>query len=319
MALIKIIPSPLSKKFNNIDGPVMEYGEEENEAGQRNVRSLGEYKRERFPNSTQGERPISFSASKKRYNLKNYTSNSEELNELVKKCNLTNDMKSHYDYNKPIISCDIFNMRDPFFNHKNLKLVLDEGYGALNTDNPLEFILYEGVLANNKYQIGGETNNAALNGRAKYIIVDSSIDKDAKKLARDTRKNAEKLVDNMSDDKKRSVAFAMGLIVDGDTDISIITDLLEEAALDDKKTTGMTMSRQKYLTKLAEAPADELEARKYINKAFKGFIKRDRESNSYILFGVQIGKDKQSVINYLINPVNSETLYRLQKAIDLND
>jgi hypothetical protein len=210
-------------------------------------------------------------------------------------------------------------MRDPFFNHKNLKLVLDEGYGALNTDNPLEFILYEGVLANNKYQIGGETNNAALNGRAKYIIVDSSIDKDAKKLARDTRKNAEKLVDNMSDDKKRSVAFAMGLIVDGDTDISIITDLLEEAALDDKKTTGMTMSRQKYLTKLAEAPADELEARKYINKAFKGFIKRDRESNSYILFGVQIGKDKQSVINYLINPVNSETLYRLQKAIDLND
>ncbi len=319
MALIKIIPSPLSKKFSNVDGPVMEYGEEENGAGQRNVRSLGEYKRERFPNSTQGERPISFSASKKRYNLKNFENNSEELNALVKRCNLINDMRSHYDYNKPITTCDIFNMKDPFFNHKALKLVLDEGYGALNTDNPLEYILYEGVQANNKYQIGGEVSNAALNGRAKYIIVDSSIDKDAKRSARDDRKKAERLVEAMGDDKKRAVALAMGLIVDGDTDISIITDLLEEAALNDKKSQGASMSTQKYLTKLAEAPSDELEARNYINKAFKGFIKRDRESNSYILFGVQIGKDKQTVINYLLNPINSETLYRLQKAIDLND
>ena len=317
MALIKIIPSPLSKKFNNIDGAIMEYSEDQNEMGQKSVRSLGEYKRERLPNSTQGERPISFSISKKAYKLKNYQNNSEELNQLVKRCNLTNDIRSHYDYNKSITTCDIFNLKDPFFNHKSLRLLLDEGYGVLNTDNPIELLLYDGVLANNKYQIGGETSNAALNGRAKYIVVDSSIDKDAKKNARDTRKNAEKLVDNMSDDKKRSVALAMGLIVDGDSDISLITDLLEEAALDDKKTATMSMSRQKYLIKLAEAPADELEARKYINKAFKGYIKRDRESNSYVLFGIQIGKDKQAVINYLVNPVNSETLYRLQKAIDL--
>jgi len=319
MALIKIIPSPLSKKFTNVDGAMMEYSEEQNDLGQKSVRSMGEWKRERLPNSTQGERPISFSISKKAYKLKNYTSNSEELNALVKRCNLINDMRYHYDYNKPITSCDIFNIKDPFFNHKSLRLLLDEGYGVLNTENPIEFLLYEGVLANNKYQIGGEVSNAALNGRAKYIVVDSSIDKEAKKAARDARKTAEALIDNMSDDKKRSVALAMGLIVDGDSDISLITDLLEEAALDDKRTGNAAMSRQKYLIKLAEAPADELEARKYINKAFKGYIKRDRESNSYILFGVQIGKDKQSVINYLINPVNSETLYRLQKAIDLNE
>lgn len=319
MALIKIIPSPLSKKFTNIEGAMLEYKEDENELGQKSIRSIGEYKRERLPNSTQGERPISYSISKKAYKLKNYTTNSEELNALVKKCNLINDMKHHYDYNKPIVSCDIFNIKDPFFNHKSLRLLLDEGYGVLNTENPLEFLLYEGVLANNKYQVGGEISNAALNGRAKYIIVDSSIDKEAKKLARDTRKNAEKLIDNMSDDKKRSIALAMGLIVDGDTDISLITDLLEEAALDNKKLAGAAMSRQAYLIKLAEAPSTELEARKYINKGFKGYIKKDRESNSYVLFGIQIGKDKQSVINYLINPVNSETLYRLQKAIDLNE
>lgn len=320
MALIKIIPSPLSKKFNNIEGSVLEYDETENASGQRSVRSLGEYKKERFPNSTQGERPISFSVSKKRYNLKNFQTNSEELNQLVKRCNLTNDMKSHYDYNKPIISCDVYNVKDPFFNHSKLKFLLDEGYGALNTDNPLEYLLYEGIQVNNKYQVGGETNNVALNGRAKYIIVDSSIDKEIKKQARDNRKTAEKLLDNMSDDKKRAVALAMGIIVDGDTNIEMITDLLEEVALDDRKSTIAGMSRQNYLIKLAEAAPDELEARNYINMAYKkGLIKKDKESNTNTLFGVQIGRDKNAVTNYLLNPINSDTLHRLQKAIDLND
>lgn len=111
----------------------------------------------------------------------------------------------------------------------------------------------------------------------------------------------------------------MGLIVSEDTDIDQIADLLEEAALDDRKSVSNSMSKQKYLIKLAESSADELEARNYVNKGFKeGFIKRDRESNSYILFGIQIGKEKQTVINYLLNPVNSEVLYKLQKAIDLN-
>lgn len=320
MALIKIIPSPLSKRFDNVEGSVLEYEERTLENGTKEVRSTGEYKRARFPLSTQGERPVSYSTSKKRYILEGYDKNSEELNELVKKCNLINEMKNHYDYNKLITSCDIYNSKDPFFNHKALKVNLDEGYGVLNTEYPLDYILYKGVLVNNRFQIGGETSNPALNGRAKYIVVDSSIDKNAKKSARDERKNAEKLVEAMSDDKKRSIALAMGLIIQEDTDIDIITDLLEEAALDDKKSMSLSMSRQRLLIKLAEATNDELTARNTINTGIKqGFIKKDRETSSYVLFGVQIGKDKQAVINYLINPINSDTLHRLQKAIDLQD
>lgn len=320
MALIKIIPSPLSRRFDDINGQITEYIEETLDNGTKNVRSLGEYKRARFPLSTQGERPVAYSTSKKRYILKDYPNNSEELNELVKKCNLINDIKNHYDYNKPITSCDIFNSKDPFFNHKSLKINLDEGVGTLNTDYPLDYILYQGVLQNSRFQLGGEVSNPALNGRAKYIIVDNAIDKNAKKVAREARKNAEKLVENMSDDKKRSVALAMGLIVQQDTDIDIITDLLEEAAVDTKKSVSLSMSKQQMLIKLAEASNDELEARNYISLGFKkGLIKKDRETSSYVLFGVQIGKDKQAVINYLISPTNSDTLHRLQKAIDLDD
>lgn len=319
MALVRIIPSPLSRKFNGIDGAMTQYDEVETQDGNKQIRSLGEYKRERFPNSTQGERPILFSTKNRKYMLKNYTGNSDELNALVKRCNLHNDMKNHKGYDSIIESCDIYNLKDPFFNNKQLKVVLDEGYGVLNTEHPLDFILYEGILVNSRFQIGGENSNPMLSGRAKYIIVDSSIDKEAKKQDREDRKLAEKLIESMSDDKKRSVALAMGLIVKEDTDIGQITDLLEEAAIDTKKSVTSNISRQKYLIKLAQATNDELEARSYINKAFKeGIIKRDRESNSYLLFGVQIGKDKQAVINYLVNPINSETLYRLQKAIDVN-
>jgi len=321
MALIKIIPSPLSRKFNSIiDNNVTEYIEEENNLGQKTVRSLGQYKRERFPNSHQGERPISYSNSKGRYNLKNYEANSDELNELVKKCHLINDMPKHYDFNRPITTCDIRNINDPFFNHKSLKISLSEGYGSLDTENPLEYLLYMGMLANHRYQIGGENSNPALNARAKYIIVDSSIDRDTRKAVRDERKNAEALLDAMGNDRKKSIALAMGLIVDEDTDSSLINDLLEEAVLDNKTMPGAGMSKQKYFIKLASLDSTELKDREYVNKAFKkGLIRRDRESNTYVLFGAQIGKDKQGVINYLINPTNSETLYKLQKAIDLND
>lgn len=310
MTLIKIIPSPLSKKFNNIDGPIMQYGEVETPEGQRSERSLGEYKRERFPNSTQGERPIAFSISKRRYNIKDYTVNSEELNELVKRCNLINDIPSHFAFNKKIEECDIFNIKDPFFNHKSLRLILNEGYGSLDTDNPLDLILYKGVLVNNKYQVGGETSNTALSGRAKYIIVDSSIDKDAKKNARAIRKEAELLIDNMTDEKKRSLALAMGLITSEDTDIDLINDIFDEYALNPKK--------QQSFIKFAKSSNEELETRSYINKGFRGLIKKDRETNTFTLFGIQIGKDKQAVVTYLLNPINNEILYRLKKAIDLN-
>lgn len=320
MALIKIIPSPLSRKFDGTVNGMVQYEQTKDTQGVTELRAMGKYNRERFPNSTQGERPIAYSVSKKKYLLEGYDSNNEELNQMVKRCNLMNDLKDHYNYNKPIESCDIFNLKDPFFNHKNVKILFDEGYGSLNTENPLDWILYKGVLSNHRFQIGGENINPALNGRAKYIVVDASIDKQAKKESRNTRKLAEKLVDTMSDDKKRAVALAMGLIINGDTDIDTISDLLEEAALDNKKSVSNNMTKQQYLIKLAEAPNEELEARNYVNLGFKqGFIKRDKETSMFMLFGNQIGKTKQNVINYLLNPVNSETLFRLRKAIDLNE
>lgn len=320
MGLKKIIPSPLSKKFGGINGSMTEYLEEVDSEGRKTLRSLGEYKRDRLPGSTQGERTIIFSNQKKKYLLKGYEQNSEELNKLVENCRLFNDMPKHPDYGKQITACDIYNSSDPFFNNLKLRVKLEQGYGALNTEIPIENLLYLGALANPRFQIGGENSNAALSGRAKYIIVDTEIDKEVRRNARDNRKKAEKLIDAMSDAKKRSIALVMGLIKVEDSDIDLITDLLEEVALDTKNNTDLGMSRQAYLIKLAESDGDELESRKYVDLAFKrGMIKRDKGSSLYMLFGMQVGREKQNVIDYLMNPVNNEVLHKLIKAIDLTN
>lgn len=320
MALKKIIPSPLSKKFGGVNGTMTEFLEETDREGKKSLRSLGEYNRERLPGSTQGERTIIFSNQRKKYLLKGYEQNSDELNELVKKCNLFNDMSKHPDFGRPIVSCDIYNSLDPFFNNLKLRVILQQGYGTLNTDIPLEHLLYLGVLVNPKFQVGGENSNAALNGRAKYIIVDTEIDKQVRRDERSTRKKAEKLLDNMSDDKKRSIALIMGLVTSDDTDIDLISDLLEEVALDTRVNQDLGMSKQQFLIKLSESEGDELQSRKYVDAAFKrGMIKRDRSTSLYMLFGMQVGRDKQNVIDYLMNPVNNEVLHKLIKAIDLTN
>lgn len=319
MALITIQPSPLSKKFTNIaDGGMQKYTEVEVN-GRKEFRSLGEFKQERLPGSSQREMPIAFSGSKRRFLIKDYDNNSEELNALVKKCNFINDMPKHPEYGRLITSCDIFNQMDPFFNNKKLHILLSEGAGILNTDIPVDLILYKGALVNPKFQIGGDKINPALSGRAKYIIVDRSIDVTVKRNARALKKEATDIVDSMTDDKKLTVALAMGLIKSEDTDIETVTDILYEAAEDTKGYSETGLSKQEYLIKIAKSDADDLATRKIINVAFsKGFVKRDKETTNYVLFGNQIGKDKQAATNYLLNPINNEMLFKLKQAIDLS-
>jgi len=319
MALITIQPSPLSKKFTNIAEGGMQKYTEIDVNGRKEYRSLGEFKQERLPGSSQREMPISFSNSKRRFLIKDHDNNSDELNALVKNCNFINDMSKHPEFGRIIISCDIFNQMDPFFNNRKLHLLLSEGAGVLNTDIPVDLILYKGILINPKFQVGGDKVNPALSGRAKYIIVDKSIDVTAKRKARALKDEAAELVKSMSDEKKLTVGLAMGLIKSEDTDIDTVTDILYEAAEDTKPYSETGLTKQQYLIKIAKSDADDLGTRKIINVAFsKGFVKRDKETTNYVLFGNQIGKDKQAATNYLLNPINNEILFKLKQAIDLS-
>lgn len=314
--IVTIKPSPLSQKFTSIIGS-MEKINEKTVDGRTEYRSLGSYKQQRLPNSNQVERPVAFSSQKRKWMLKGFPENCDELNDLVKGCNLINDMAKHPDNGRMITTCDIHNMNDPFFNNLLLKITFTEGEGVLKLDIPKHKIMYEGALANSRFQISGDKTNPALTGRAKYVIVDREIDSVVKKESRNNKKKAMALFDAMSDQRKLIVAMAMGLIKDERTDSAIVEDVLWEAIEDDKtKYADSNTTKQDYFIKTAESDIDDLNIRKTIQKAITaGVLKRDKELG-YTAFGGVVGKDKQQVTSFLLKPDNSDLLYRIEKALE---
>lgn len=314
--IVTIKPSPLSQKFTSIIGQ-MEKVTEKVVNGRTEYRSLGAYKQQRLPNSNQVERPVAYSSQKRKWMLKKYPDNSKELNTLVKRCNLLNDMPKHPEYGMMITECDIYNINDPFFNNMLLKITFTEGEGVLKLDNPKDAIMYEGALANSRFQISGDKLNPALTGRAKYVIVDKDIDSVVKKESRNRKKQAIALFDAMTDERKLTIAMAMGLIKDERTDSAIVEDVLWEAVEDDKtKYADTNTTKQEYFIKTAESDVEDLNIRKTIQKAITaGVLKRDKELG-YTAFGGIVGKDKQQVIAYLLKPENTDTLFRIEKALE---
>lgn len=316
--IITIKPSPLSKRFTSYIGSMERMSEVKRSDGKSEYRSLGEYKQQRLPNSSQMERPISFSSQRKRWMLKNFPGNSEELNNLVKACNLVNDMPKHPDFGRNIVTCDVFSLQDPFFNNLLLKIVFSEGEGVLKPDDvPRDKLLYEGVLANYLFQISGDKINPALSGRAKYVVVDKEIDAVFKQDKRDKKIEAFDLYKAMSDDRKLTVAMAMGLIKSEDIDRKTIDDVLWEAIEDDKtKYADSGTTKQEYFLKIAKTDINDLTIRKTIQIAItKGVIKREKDLG-YTAFGATIGRDRQGVITYLLKPENSDLLIRIENALE---
>jgi hypothetical protein len=316
--IITIKPSPLSKRFTSYIGSMEKMSEVKTADGRVEYRSIGEYKQQRLPNSSQREMPIAFSSQKRKWMLKGFEENSDELNGLVKKCNLINDMPKHPDFGRNIEHCDIYNLNDPFFNNLLLRLMFTEGEGVLRPDdNPRDKILYAGILANYRFQISGDKVNPALSARAKYIVVDKEIDAVVKTEKRNKKIEAYDLLKAMSDDKKLTVAMAMGLVKSSDIDRATIDDVLWEAVEDDKsKYLDSGTTKQEYFLKIAKSDVEDLNIRKTIQTAItKGIIKREKDLG-FTAFGGSIGKDKQQVTTFLLKPENSELLIRIEQALE---
>ena len=317
MALITIKPSPLSKRMNSIIGSMEKIEEVKNNAGEKEVRTLGEYKQYRLPNSTQIERPIQFSATKKKWLIKDIENNGDELNKIVESCNFINDMTESPDFGKLIVTANIYNLLDPFFNNKRLSLRLSEGEAVLNTDIPFEELLYKGCLVNFRFQISGDQTNPTLSRRAKYIIVDKTIDKKQKENKRNLVLQLSDTWKSLTAERKKSIAIAMGKIQSEDTDSSVIEDVLWEAANDDKTTMFNGMTSQEYFFKLVESESDEVNIRSIVTTAFKKGLIRQNKEKHYEFLGEIIGKDKDQVYKFFLDKKNNPSLDKLEKSVEL--
>lgn len=314
--IIVIKPRPKSRSFTNINGTMDRLAEiKDPDTGERKLTTLGTYNSERFPGSIQIERAVVWSDSKKKWLVKGFTNNSEELNKIVKGCNFQYPDK-HPKAGQFIESCDIYNSKDPFFCHDNLRINLSEGETILKLDNPLHKIAYLGFQENHKFQVSGEKINPAISGRTKYIITDRSIDMQIKKETRNKKQEAMAIYAELSknEEKMISVALAMGLIKETNVAKSLVDDVLWEAIEDDKHIYFDKMTKLDYFLKIAKAPSEELNLRNLMEKAIQaGHIKLVRGSG-YHVFGAFAGKTKTNLLEFLKDPKNTDIINRLQYA-----
>jgi len=313
--LVTIRPRENSKKFQTRQGTMTQYQKVIVAPGVEEDREAGPYKGERFPNSRQMFRPI-WGASKRRWMLEGIEDNCKKLNDLVKGCKFKykTDHPKAFHY---IEEADIYDVRDPFFNHDYLRIISREGQTTLDKDIPLDHIIYLGCLANHDFQKGGETINPLLSSRVKYIITDKNIDTKIKKEVRTKAMRSTELYASLTDAKRLKIAMAMGLVASEEVDRALVDEVLWDASQSAISAPGFESKRDMFIA-MCEANAEELNTRHMIQKAKSSGKLRKVKGQGYLLFGQPVGNSDRQLYEYFRNPENQEMLIRLEQALEDN-
>lgn len=314
--IVTIKPAPSSGKFfRRIGGEVSLYDQVDNNGEKIDVYQKP-YAEERLPGTVQIERPILFKTMSSRWGLYGHLKNSDELDSLVKSCRLINDLNNHPDKGKMIVHCDINDSNDPFFKNKALKVRLAEGSAKLDTSLAINKILYDGMLANKRFQLASNDNSTPRSGSAKYLILSEELTSVSKKSKMDNEIEAIDLFRSLSDQKKKDIAFITEIIRVNTDSVDLFDNLLYEYVKDSKTKATENKTRQEYFIHLCKLPPEDLAQLSIVSKGLKkGVIKR--YSDRYEAFGIVIGSSKETSIKFLLNPDNADLFIKLQSALEL--
>lgn len=277
----------------------------------------GEYSGERFPNSKQRPR-IPFSQSKRRWLLYTGTGDEytkEELNELVKSCNLTfvsGPKKGSY-----ITEADVSNLSDPFFNHPHLSALLKEGSSTMNPEvSAQEKIMISGLRAHRQFKEAGKNSLGLSSAGTKYIITDKETDTTLASKGRENTLEAVRLYDALSDKRRAIIARILGLRVRKDTDRAIIDDKLFKMAMNDKTLVkDGSVSEQDMFISLCKTDPEDLQLKDLIARAKGGGLLR-KTKEGWTFRGVKIGRTVGAVETYFSSAENQESLISLEQALE---
>lgn len=312
--LVLVRPKPGSKKFKTTEGIKNVYSISRDEGQTYLDESIGTYDKERFPKSRQMFRP-EWSYGKRRWMLKGYENNSEDLNKLVAACKFKYKL-GHPLQNQFIKECDIFDFNDAFFSHKMLRALAQEGDVVLDKSRPFDQIILAGLLSNPKFQYSTDGNiNTTTSNRVKYIIIDKGIEQNKRKTNREKELLVGDLWKNLTDKKKMAIAISLNLIASEDTDRGLIDDILYDYANSKENAKGLAISKQDLFIQMCNMDTAKLNIQFTIGKAkAAGYLKRTKQG--WMLFGVNIGKSDQNVEEYFSNPDNQEMLFRLDEQLE---
>jgi len=316
--IVTIRPKADSRKFRSMQGRPQQFQKMVDNTGKQKDVNVGDYKSERFPNSRQIFR-IEWSLSKKRWIVEGFEGDmtldkQKELDKMAKACKLKYP-KGDPREKHPIESADMYDPADPFFNHKNLKVISSEGQLTLHVSSPIDKIILKGLSLNNEFQKGGIKTNPVLSQRTRYIITDRDIDTKIKTDERNTAMKASQLYASLSDDKKIKIAMAMGLVAQDNVDRALVDDALWDASVDTKTKVHKNLTKRDYFIAMCSATSEEINTRHMIQQArAKGKLKNTKDQG-WLLFGTPIGRNEDQLFSYFSNPDNQEMLVRLEEAL----
>lgn len=311
--LITVTPKPGSRKFKVVGSGMTQFNKVVGSTDPSAVRSTGEFKGQRFPNSRQIVRPR-WSFSKRMWMLSGAKGNSVKLNEIVKDCKLKYE-KGDARYPNYIEEADIFDFDDPFFTHSKLKMIAREGEFVLDKSTPKDKILIMAIQASHEFAIKGEDDGGIVSSRVKYVITDKNIDSETKKDDRNKEMEAVKLFSALDLKKKNQIAMAMGLILRESEDTNVVDDLLWDAAHNTTSRAPNGMNMQDYFIAMCNTSTDEIKVRYLIQKArAEGHLKKTKDG--WKLFGRDVGLTDMQVYNYFKNPEHQDMIYRLETVVE---
>jgi hypothetical protein len=303
-----------SNRFKRFAHGMMVVEETKDENGNKDSIAKGDYLGERFPNTGGFRRPM-FDTRKGKWGL--VLDNGEEATEewlapLVVRC------KFRYEQGPKkgelITHADLYDIDDEFFNHRQLKNYLDEGFGLLDADNPLHAILaagYRGHPETAKVGLKAYTSNQRL------VISDANAEEETKSRSITRKVEAFELFAKMSIDRKRRVIQVL-------KNKEFVTPLSEETLnvelytfIEDGERENWTgASKLDDFIEIAKMSHEDLTVKEMVVKATRvGIIKNQR--GGLLFDSKKIANNIREAEYHFKQPDNLKDFEKLEKKLGL--
>lgn len=261
--------------------------------------------RERYPNTFVATRP-DWSSSNRRWKI---SLDKDELNELVRRCKLSYEKGPKAG--SLIETADIYDEYDPFFCHRRLKIVSQEGETSLLKDIPVHQIILNAIENNSRY---GKKGNGLLAGNVKFIITDEQGDRQFELNQVNSEIDTIIEFNSLVHDKKLAIATALGFKPSDISDPDSLKLSMYAYIKSQQRNEDGLFNRDKVMVLIKENP-ELLSIKALINKAKTASVIRLDKGKGFTYNGNVVAKDEKEMISFLSDINNKETLEKIMDAI----
>lgn len=280
--------------------------------------SLGEYAKQKFPNSRQRVIP-KFDSGLGRYVIRRedgteYTQ--EDVNQLVKDFPLTVGQR-HWDKSKrgnPITKANLHDVDDLYLGNEAWGRTLEEGDDILNPNLQKEQVIEDMMRGNRAFM--DESVDGARSAEVEFIIRKPSIGEEREEKKREEKELALEFYAGMKADpvRMRKILNMFHINPSETATASSLRNILFKI-VDDNITQDRGLSYQKLFVKFSELSEEQLNLQSVVTLASDLKIIFDR-AGSYEFDGVNLGGTYEGVLKFLGAPENSNILAALKVKVE---